>query len=271
MTFLKRIGYMQGRLSNYKLKNISVYPLDPYKEIEIASNFNLSHIEFITKEQVRLDKNNLIWSDVEIKKILKKNKLFNFRNISFIDNRAVKKNIIDLINYYQKLIKQLKKAQFTIFIIPLIEKSELKNSNLEKFVTILNFISDECKKNKINFFVETNASILEFENLKKKMQNKIGLVYDTGNRYLNNKKNYINEIKLLSNNIKHVHLKDRDNKGKNVLFGNGNVNFKKIFKCLKEINYKGYFTIESTREKNAVSSLIKNYRYLSKCLKTINH
>ena len=83
-------------------------------------------------------------------------------------------------------------------------------------------------------------------------------------------KNYINEIKLLGNNIKHVHLKDRNNKGKNVLLGKGNVNFKHIFKSLKKINYKGYFTIESTREKNAVSSLIKNRRYLFKCLKTIN-
>jgi len=270
MIFFKKIGYMQGRLSNYKINNLLVYPLNPYNEIETASNFNLSHIEFITKEQVRLDKKNLIWNDIEIKKVLKKNKSFNFRNISFIDNRAVKKNILDLIKYYQKLIKQLKKAQFTIFVIPLIEKSELKKSNLEKFVTALDFISNQCNKNKINFCVETNASVMDFENLKNKMQNKIGLVYDTGNRYLNNKKNYINEIKLLGNNIKHVHLKDRNNKGKNVLLGKGNVNFKHIFKSLKKINYKGYFTIESTREKNAVSSIIKNRRYLFKCLKTIN-
>ena len=188
MTYLKKIGYMQGRLSNYKLKNLLVYPFNPYKEIETASYFNLSHIEFITKEQIRLDRNNLIWKDIEIKKILKKNKIFNIQNISFIDNRAVKKNIFDLNNYYQKLIKQLKKAEFKIFVIPLIEKSELKKSNLEKFVTVLDFISNQCNQNKINFFVETNASVLEFENLKKKMRNKIGLVYDTGNRYLNNKK-----------------------------------------------------------------------------------
>lgn len=56
MIFLKKIGYMQSTLSNYKITNLMVYPLNPYKEIETASNFNLSHIEFITKEQVRLDK-----------------------------------------------------------------------------------------------------------------------------------------------------------------------------------------------------------------------
>ena len=105
MIFFRKIGYMQGRLSNYKINNLLVYPLNPYNEIETASNFNLSHIEFITKEQVGLDKNNLIWNDFEIKKVLKKNKSFNFRNISFIDNRAVKKNILEALKDYQGRIK----------------------------------------------------------------------------------------------------------------------------------------------------------------------
>jgi sugar phosphate isomerase/epimerase len=271
MIFLKKIGYMQGRLSNYKIKKLMVYPFNPFKEIATASKFNLSHVEFITKEQVKFDKNNLIWSDIAIKKILKINKLYGYQNISFKDNRSVKKRIIYLEEYYIKLIRQIKKANFKIFIIPLIEKSELKRSNLETFANSLDFISAECNKNKINFLVETNASLFEFQSLKKKMKNKIGLVYDTGNRYLNNKKHYLKEIDLLKNDIKHIHLKDRNNKGQNVLLGTGNVIFKNVFKKLKKMNYNGYFTIECTRDKEAKSTIIKNYEYLLKCIKRISH
>ena len=75
------------------------------------------------------------------------------------------------------------------------------------------------------------------------------------------KNNYSNLLKL-KNEIKHIHLKDRDLYGRNVLLGKGKVNFKKFFSIINQINYKGYYTLETTSDKNAKNSIIHNLNYL---------
>ena len=267
MTFLTKIGVMQGRLSDNNMKSLSVYPKYPVKEFDTAAELKLNHIEFITKESSSFQHNNFIWNDKKINALNKLYKSKGLKNISFIDNRSIKKNFNTLINYYKKLIVQLSKAKFKIFIIPLFKKSELKNKNLINFSKSLDIISNYCEKRKITFLIESNIDFKSFIKLKKIMKSKIGITYDTGNKFLNNDKEYLKDIILFKDNIKHVHLKDRDSNGKNVIFGKGNVNFVKIFKNLKLINYKGNFTIESTRQKNAKSTLIKNFMHIKSCLK----
>ena len=271
MKFFKKIGVMQGRLCNDNIKSLSVYPKLPIKEFDLAAKLKLNHIEFITKESPYLHKENFIWNDKKINIINKIYKSKGLKSISFIDNRSSKKNITSLISYYKKLINQLSKAKFKIFIIPLINKSDCDKINLNILSKTLDKISQYCKKKKIMFLIETNTDFENFIKLSKLMRNKIGIVYDTGNKYLSDNKNYTNDLILFNKYIKHIHLKDRNYKGENVILGDGKVDFPKIFKNLKFINYKGNFTIESTRKKNAKLTLIKNCNYLKLCLKKINH
>ena len=71
-------------------------------------------------------------------------------------------------------------------------------------------------------------------------------MYDTGNR-LKDKKLQHKEIIELKNMITHVHLKDKNYRGKNVIFGRGKVDFNSVFSALKKIKYKGKFTFETNR------------------------
>jgi sugar phosphate isomerase/epimerase len=74
----------------------------------------------------------------------------------------------------------------------------------------------------------------------------IGAVFDTGNRVLESD-NLYDEIKALGDLISHVHIKDKDRKGNNVILGTGLVNFQKVFDALEEIDYKGKLNFETTR------------------------
>lgn len=65
--------------------------------------------------------------------------------------------------------------------------------------------------------------------------------------------------------IGHVHLKDKigDN---NVKINSGNVNFSKVFKALKIIDYKKNFTIESVRGSNPLITTQKNLKFFKKLI-----
>ena len=93
----------------------------------------------------------------------------------------------------------------------------------------------------------------------------IFIVYDTGNRLKNGSVQY-DEIIKLKKKIVHVHLKDKNYKGDNVVFGTGNVNLKLIFKALKKIRYKGSFTFETNRGSNPLMTMINNKKLVLKIL-----
>ena len=80
------------------------------------------------------------------------------------------------------------------------------------------------------------------------------------------KKNFLSDIRKFKDAIKHVHLKDKNFKNQNVIFGNGEVNFKSFFHELKKINYKGYFTIESQRGKNIEKQATENCIFFKKLI-----
>ncbi len=100
-----------------------------------------------------------------------------------------------------------------------------------------------------------------FIKLKKKLNSKnCFFLFDTGNRIVL-KRNPIKDILKFRNDLRHVHLKDKNIHNKNVIIGDGSVKFELIFAALKKINYKGSFTIESQRGKNIKAQAKKNCAY----------
>ena len=81
----------------------------------------------------------------------------------------------------------------------------------------------------------------------------IHCVFDTGNRISFGHDIY-SDIILLGDRIKHIHIKDKNEKDENVLLGTGKVNFQRVFQSLYEINYKGPYTFETTRGNNPVET-----------------
>ena len=150
-------------------------------------------------------------------------------------------------------------------ILPLYGKSGYKNQDYKIFVKTFNILNDFAYKNKIQILIESNIEPKIFFDLNKKLKKKLYLVIDTGNR-INLKRNIYTDILEFGKFIKHVHIKDKNDKNENVILGSGNVNFSKLSKILKLIKYKGNYSIESTRGADPLVTAKKNLSYIKKKL-----
>ena len=98
-----------------------------------------------------------------------------------------------------------------------------------------------------------------FKKIKKAVNSKnLFFLYDTGNR-VNYNSNIYKDILQFGNNIKQIHLKDKNDKGKNVIIGKGNVNFYKVAKAIKKIKNKQFTIVfennKGSEQKNAKNNL----------------
>lgn len=259
------LGIVQGRLS-YSGKKLQCFPKRPLNEFKLASKIGYDFIEFFG-ERIK-NNNNPIWTDNGIKKYIKASKKYNQKIYSFCDDYIIahflgSKNTLDEIS---KTLNQLNKLNIKKYILPLYGKSFINKENRKKIINNLKYISKICKKNKIELLIESNMRPKEFFSLKKKINSSnFYFLFDTGNRILL-KKNLANDICKFKNEIKHIHLKDKNYKNQNVIFGKGDVNFKSIFKELRKINYKGSFSIESQRGENIKKQATENYIFFKKLI-----
>ena len=259
------LGIVQGRLS-FSGKKLQCFPKRPLNEFKLASKIGYDFIEFFS-ERVK-NKNNPIWTDKGIKKYIHASKKYNQRIYSFCDDYIINHSIGSkkTLNYIINTIEQLNKLNIKKYILPLYGESSVKNKNKKKIIENLSIISKICITKKIELLIESNMSPEKFLNLKKKIKsNNFYFLFDTGNRVLLKKK-FIPDIYKFKNEIKHVHLKDKNFKNKNVIFGKGEVNFKSVFKELKKIDYKGSFTIESQRGKDIKKQATENYFFFKKLI-----
>ena len=89
----------------------------------------------------------------------------------------------------------------------------------------------------------------------------IGVCLDSGNLW-HYSDNPINDIRTVSDKIIHLHIKDRDKEGENVLLGKGLVDFNLFFKVLEDIGYSNSMTLETKYFKNPPNEARKNLQYI---------
>ena len=264
------IGIVQGRLT-YSGEALQSFPKNPYKEFKLAALAKIDFIEFFAERKI--NKLNPIWSNKginEYKKHAKENKI---KIYSFVDDYFISHKISEKksLSYALKMIKRVSLLGVKKYAIPLYKKSTVDEENLEMVAANLKKISQKSSKYKIQLLIESNMSVDMFKKLKKRVVSQnLFFLYDTGNRCLI-KKNFFSDILLFGKSIKHVHLKDRNSSFKNVIIGEGIVNFKSIFKNLKNIGYKQNFTIESRRGKNIIQNAANIKKYFQKLEKTLHN
>tara|TARA_Y100000590_G_scaffold469373_1_gene656613 strand:- start:1918 stop:2709 length:792 start_codon:yes stop_codon:yes gene_type:complete len=259
-----RIGILQGRLSNAPKGRLQYFPKNWIKEFPIAYSIGFNYIEFFSERAFNIK--NPIWNLKELKNLKKHYIQNNLQFYSFIDDYILKKKIDKkLLSYYKKLIKSLVFLKIKLLTVPLYGKNKINNKNLEKVAKFLNKISKICRKNNIKLSIESNIDYELFCILKSKIKNGIYLTLDTGNRILLDRDLY-KDIKYFNKSIAHIHIKDKNIKKKNVTLGCGKVNFLKLFKNLKLINYKGSLTLETNRYEKPILFAKKNYKYIKKYL-----
>ncbi len=249
------LGIMQGRLSPQYKNLIQHYPLRNWKnEFKIASQIGIKHIEWIF-EYPNFRK-NVIFSKkktIELKKIIRKygvsvnTLIMDYFIVSRFFNESNK-----IINYnfkiFEKVAKNCHIAGISIIEIPLVDNSSIfKINNKKEIIENLKKIIIIAEKYKIKISLETDLPPKSFKIfIDTFLPKKVYVNYDIGNSAALNY-DPIKEIKILGKHFINVHIKDRLVFGKSVKLGNGNANFSIIFKLLKNIKYKGFYTIQGAR------------------------
>ena len=259
---------MQGRLTQSKKNELQKFPKNWKKEFYYLNKTKLDYIEFFTEQ--KKNKKNPIWSNKNINEIKLKLSKINYKKFILCDNFTVINLIIKKNTkiYLFNLIDRLSQIKYSKLIIPIIFKKNLKNHEFEKYVNSIIEIINHSKKNKVKVSFEFLASAKIVKKFCRKFyeNNDFFITYDTGNAYLFDK-NFYKDIYFFKNYIDHIHLKDRDIFGNNVILGKGKINFNLFLTKLNTLKeYCGTMTFETNRGTNPIDTANSNLKIIKSFL-----
>lgn len=247
-----KIGFVQGRLTKQK-KKIQQFPTENWKnEFQIAKKLKFNIIEW-TIDHHGFYKNPLL--NIEYIDSIKRTSKANNIKISsvtadfFMERPFWKQNNP---SYYLKKIELLIKFcgihNIGFIVLPLVDNSSInKNSVEKKVIHELKKLKNLLEKYKVIILFESDFEPKNLFRFIKSFKNKnYAINYDLGNS-ASLSYDIDEEFGTYGKFIKNIHIKDRIKNGKTVRPGHGNVNFKKFFKLIKKINYKGPLILQTAR------------------------
>lgn len=149
--------------------------------------------------------------------------------------------------------------------------------NFYDFCDSVRIVAQHCKKNGQYLLFETGqetpvAMLRCFETVG---LDNLGVNLDTANLILYGKGNPVDALDVLGRYVRNLHAKDGfyptngKELGKEVELGTGKVDFKSLFKKLKELGYNSYVTIEREIGGDNDPGVISTYKYLEKIINEV--
>lgn len=262
------LGIIQGRLTQAEV--LQKFPDDEWKEeFDRARETGYTSIEWIRDKDY--NKYNPIWRDdfnwTEIE---------NVSLLSGVSVRSICDDYVQLCDWENLSVKQFERLSELIIrgsmlgvktiVYPLFEKAELTSERkyyaFKQHIKSLAGIAYQLGIY-IALEISNNADQLceIFNDIN--LEN-IGLCVDTGNLYAAGVSiGDILECKNLKNRIIHVHIKDRDAAGNNVVLGDGKVDFNAVIDALVNMKYAGTLVTETNRGNNPIETAISNGKYIA--------
>tara|TARA_Y100001970_G_C14205655_1_gene843788 strand:- start:620 stop:1462 length:843 start_codon:yes stop_codon:yes gene_type:complete len=271
--FIKKLSITQGRHVQVINKKIQLFPEKNWSdELKLFNFTKLKYIEWVISRD-NFNKNPIckINGHKIINKHLKKNKIkCRSVDLDFIVKENPLKFSKEKIKIFLKKIEVISsncsKIGIKYLIFPFLENSSPdRKFKIDKLILLLNEIRKKISK-KITILIETDLKPSILLNTIKKMNNKIFINYDLGNSA---SKNFnFNEEKKYFKFVKNIHLKDRVKNGSTIRFGDGNANFKKLFKFLIKNKNNYDFTLQPARSKcnKDIKEIKLNIKYIEKLL-----
>ena len=180
------------------------------------------------------------------------------------------KNKVKYIQDLKKIIKACSDLKIKYIIFPLVDNSSIKNKKEEKEI-VLEFkkLNKFLTRNKVQILFESNYSPKNLKDFIKKFDKKnFGINYDTGNS-ASFDYDSTNEFKQYGKYIKNIHIKDRVCNGKTIRLGEGNADFKKIFKNIYRIKYNNLLILQTARslkKNDDINELKINLNFIKKII-----
>ena len=256
---IENIGFMQGRLSPLYDGKIQCFPkLHWENEFKIAHSIKLKKMEW-TLDDDDLLKNPLLNLDGQ-KRIQKLCKTHNIAISSITGDCFMQKpfwkeanhtKLKILHNKFESICNACKNLKIKYIVIPLVDNGRLENSKQEEnLFEYLMLKKNLLEKSGISILFESDYEPIKlYKFIQKFPKDRFGINFDTGNSASLGFKTD-DEFHLYGDRIKNVHIKDRLIEGETVPLGEGNTNFKSVFKNLFSINYKGNLILQTARSNN---------------------
>ena len=255
---------MQGRLVLPKGRGIQFFPFSErspegreewQEEFRKASEINIDEIDFIfdldryqenplwTKEGIGKIQEAIADSGVKVRHICAD---FFMRRPFFRVSEQERKENIDIL---KQLVAAAKEIGAENIEIPLVDNSSVKTEE-EKAILVKSIAEclPEAQAQGITISFEADLAPKELLELVQRLSHpSLKITYDSGNSSSLGYDAY-EEISTYGDYLSNIHIKDRVLHGTTVPLGTGNADFDKLFRGLKEANYKGSFTFQSARQ-----------------------
>jgi sugar phosphate isomerase/epimerase len=262
------IGIIQGRLTPSGGK-LQFFPDISWKEeFSIASVIGLDFIELIS--DLKFNKQNPLWTGEGVEILKRKTQGTRAGPVSVTIDHIMDRpitddceGVVDSLNDLKNIVNRAQEIGVKTVVLPFLEKASVKNApeKIAKIPEIINSLIESSNKGVV-FAMESDLSAEEQLGIFGKVNNRnFGICYDTGNRMYFGF-DVTSEILELGSAIVHVHIKDKNIEGKNVMLGTGCVPFYKVMKSFKEIQYKGPFTMETCRGDSEIEAAMINLSFI---------
>tara|TARA_B110000305_G_C19454353_1_gene649942 strand:+ start:1847 stop:2686 length:840 start_codon:yes stop_codon:yes gene_type:complete len=273
---MHKVGYMQGRLSEIIDGKIQAFPINTWKEeiIEGSKN-NLGYIEW-TLDHQGLAENPFITKhgQNEIKSLSEINdtKILSVTGDCFMQapiwklDKAYEK---DLTNEFLAVIDACHQLDVGIVVVPCVDSSAIETQLEEK--KFLDFCCEHYQVIKdagVRIAIESDFEPSRLDHFIRKLPNDVfGINYDIGNS-ASLGFSHKDEITTYGDLIYNVHVKDRPLGGTTVPLGEGDSNFREVFRSLFLVGYHGDFILQTARakENNHLDVLLKYKNYTELCI-----
>jgi len=260
---ISSIGIMQGRVLPKYIDQLQVFPIDTWREeLDVAKDIGFQHIELLwdNKQDIKNAKGLVEFISTPSQ----------LHALSMcVDSICSCTSLEDVLNEILDVINTFRESTPAILVIPLLGEAIINTvDRLKEFVDKLNMhqVINLIKEYNVKLALELDMPAIEtIGALKLADPDLIGICLDSGNLW-HYSDSPINDIRALSDKIIHVHIKDRDKEGENVLLGKGLVDFNLFFKVLEDIGYSNAMTLETKYFKNPPNEARKNLQYILKMM-----
>lgn len=247
---------MQGRLSPPLENKIQCFPKNSWQdEFKDAASCNFACMEWIFDQYEK----NPIMDDSKLTEIKSLSDKYGVKVNSVLADYFMEKKFFNEtedqveknLDVLRKLIKNCGKIGISILEIPFVDSSSISTSkNEEDVIRTLNKVSSLAKDNDVSITLETDMIPHRFRRFLENFDSSVFFAnYDTGNSTALGY-DVEEELSILSDKIKNIHIKDRLLHGKTVPLGAGDTNFDLFFSNLKKITFKGDLIVQGARENN---------------------
>jgi len=266
------IGIIQGRLTASGGR-LQAFPLGKWREeFSVAKEVGFDLIELIVERP--LDAPNPIWDDEGVAALQAAARETGVRALSLCDDQIMDAGLLKngpeaeaCFATLATLVRRLGKLGAERIVLPFLEQASLKSDRaaflaargwLEKLVPI-------ADASGVALMLENDLPTDMLKDLTSTTGGKVGVCYDTGNRAFFGYGP--EEILELGDLVRHVHIKDKEPGGKNVMLGTGKVDFKAVFAGLEAVGYDGPLILETSRGDEEVEAGRKNLAFVKALLR----